>query len=92
MTKTIIPITCQQIFKDLKRFFPKKHALAILENSTGISHRRIYGVFSGDITDPKKVLEIAELGVKTIRKNIDPTYAKGQKIVIEAKKSTKSTR
>jgi hypothetical protein len=92
MTKNKLPIACQEIFDDLKSHFPKKHALVILENSSEVSLRRIYGVYSGVITDPKKILEIAHLAVKIIRKNIDPSYAKGRKIVIESKKSTKLSR
>ncbi len=89
MTKKQLPIACQEIFKDLKTFFPKKHAKVIFEKSTGISIRRIYGVFSGSITDPKKVIEIGEIGIKIIRENVNPDYAKGRKLVIKSVKSTK---
>lgn len=92
MTEIQQPITCQEIFEDLKVYFPNKHAKVVLENSTGIGLRRIYGVFSGDITDPKKVLEIAEIGAKIMRENVEPTYAEGRKIVINSKKRTKPTR
>lgn len=89
MTQKQLPIACQEIFKELKKNFPNKHAKVIFENSTGISLRRIYGVFSGVVTDPKKVLEIGEIAVKIIRLNVNPDYAKGRKIVIKAIKSTK---
>jgi len=89
MTKKQLPITCQEIRSDLKSYFPEKHAKVIFENSTGISIRRIYGVFSGEVTDPKKILEIGQIGIKIIRKNCDVDYAKGRKLVLKSHKSTK---
>lgn len=90
MTKNKQPIACQEIFDDLKRLFPKKHAKVISENAEEISLRRVYGVYTGIITDPKKVLEIAQVGVKIIRTQHDPSYAKGRKIVLKVSTMTKS--
>ena len=89
MTEKQLPIACQQIFDDLKVHFPKKHAKVIFENSRGISLRRIYGIYSGLITDPKKVLEIGEIGIKIMRENIDPEYAKDRLLVVKSINSTK---
>lgn len=76
------PIACQQIFRDSARLFPKKHAAVIAQNTDGISPARIHRVFRGSVNDPVKVIEVARAAVKTIRKMIDPDYAKGRKIVI----------
>lgn len=84
MTEKQLPITCQEIFDDLKAYFPKKHAKVILENSTGISLRRVYGVFSGNVTDPKKIFEIAEIGIEIMRENVEPEYAMNRKLVLKS--------
>ncbi|WP_438946878.1 hypothetical protein [Sediminibacterium sp.] len=84
MTEKQLPITCQEIFDDLKAYFPNKHAKVILENSRRISLRRIYGVFSGNVTDPKKIFEIAEIGIEIMRENVDPEYANNRKLVLKS--------
>ncbi|MCK9404492.1 MAG: hypothetical protein M0Q26_13960 [Chitinophagaceae bacterium] len=89
MTKNKQLITCQEILDDAKELFPRKHAKIISQNSNGISLRRVYAVYSGIITDPEKILEVANSAVKTIREKINPGYAKGRKMVFKKHSSTK---
>lgn len=48
----------QVLLRKLKKKLPAKYASAIAEKSSQLSLRRVRGVFNGEVTDPKKVMEV----------------------------------
>jgi len=59
----------QKLLKELKRKLPFKYGKLIAEKSGLLSVRRVKAVFNGEVTDPKKVLEVVVFARLVIKEN-----------------------